>query len=106
MNKSFKHFYNLSKSPEDLFEGTFNKFYNRKHFGDIDKEMIKQQQLDWFNKLRVIIENRDLECLIDAICHRNNKVSRELFEKLTGVEVRKNTSKKIREKLIEYCKEV
>jgi hypothetical protein len=103
-NNSFKKFYETSKGPEYLFEKVFNKFYTRGHWGKIDRDMIRNQQWDWFNKLSIMIESKDLEGLIQSLSHRDCKVSRDMFEKLTNISLHKMKSKLVEKELTKFCK--
>lgn len=102
MNHKFKEFYFHSKS-EKTFNCIFEKWYNRGYWGKIERDRIKQQQHDWYIKLKKMIEEKDYAGILMAIENRDNKVSREMFTRLTKINVKKKTSKIIREKLKQFC---
>lgn len=98
----FKKYYNENKS-ENIFEHTFDKYYKRGHFGNINRDEIKKQQKDWFEKLKQIIEEKDFGSLMTVVEHRDSQVTRELFTKLTNINIKKLKAKIIREKLRKFC---
>ena len=98
----FKEYYKKDKD-EIIFEKTFDKYYKRGHFGEIDRETIRQQQRDWFKKLQKIIEEKDFGSLLLAVEHRDNQVTRELFTKITKINIKKQKAKIIKEKLRKFC---
>lgn len=98
----FKNYYNEQKD-DILFEKTFDKFYKRGHFGKINRDEIRTQQKDWFEKLKNIIQEKDYGSLLTVIGHRDNQVTRELFTKLTKINIKKKKINLIKEKLKEYC---
>ena len=102
VRKSFKDFYTNEKH-EMMFEKTFSKYYKRGHWGEMRKELIREQQKDWWEKLKNLIEEKDYGSLLMAVGHRKNKVSREMFSKLTGINIKQKTTKIIKETLREYC---
>jgi len=100
--RSFKQFYRQEKE-EKIFEKTFEKFYKRGHFGKIKKDLIRGQQKDWYDKLKNLIDDRDYGSLLMAVGHRKNKVSRELFSRLTGINIKQKTTKIIEKTLKDFC---
>jgi len=102
MSLSFKRFYE-EEHHKIIFEKTFNKYYNRGHWGKIDRGEIHQQQSDWFEKLKMIIEEKDYGSLIDVLGHRDNKVTRELFSRVTRINIKKAKTQLVKEKLHEFC---
>jgi len=99
---SFKKYYNEQKY-DVIFEKTFDKFYKRGHFGKIDREEIFKQQKDWFFKLKDIIIEKDYGSLMTVVGHRDNQVTRELFTKLTKINIKKKKVDYIKERLKEFC---
>ena len=53
---SVKKFYYKNKDNK-LFNSIFEKWYNRGHWGNVDKEKMREQQFDWYKKLKQIIED-------------------------------------------------
>jgi hypothetical protein len=102
VRKSFKNFY-IHEKHEYIFEKIFNKYYKRGHWGEMREDLIREQQKDWWEKLKGLIENRDYGSLYMAVNHRKNMVSREMFSKLTGINIKQKTSKIIQETLQEFC---
>jgi len=102
MSLSFKKFYK-EEQHKNIFEKTFNKYYNRGHWGKITREEIYEQQKDWFNKLKMIIEEKDFGSLVDVLGHRDNKVSRELFSRVTRINIKKAKTQLVKEKLHDFC---
>ena len=98
----FKKYYTEQKD-DIIFEKTFDKFYKRGHFGKIDRKEICKQQKDWFLKLKDIINEKDYGSLMTVVGHRDNQVTRELFTKLTKINIKKKKVNYIKEKLKEYC---
>lgn len=104
MAYKFKEFYFKSKD-EKTFNIIFEKWYNRGHWGVIDKQKIKTQQYDWYMKLKKMINEKDYGSLLMSVEHRQNKVSREMFSILTNINIKKKTTKIIKEKLKDFCLE-
>lgn len=98
----FKEYYKEEKD-ENIFENTFNKFYKHGHFGCVDKDEIREQQKDWFFKLKTIIEEKDYGSLMTVVGHRDSKLTREWFTKLTKINIKKKKVAIIKEKLKEFC---
>ena len=98
----FRNYYNKRKY-DVIFENTFDKFYKRGHFGKIDRDIIHEQQKGWFLKLKDIINEKDYGSLMTVVGHRDNQVTRELFSKITKINIKKKKVKYIKEKLREYC---
>ena len=100
--RGFKDFYKKEKE-ELFFEKVFEKYYNRGHFGKINKKLIKEQQHDWYKKLKKLINEKDHQGLMLALGERKNKISRELFQKLTGLRIKSKTTKVIEQILEDFC---
>jgi len=100
--QGFKEFYKKEKE-EHFFDKVFEKYYNRGHFGKIEKKLIREQQHDWFKKLKILINERDFQGLMLALGERKNKISRELFQKLTGLKIKAKTTKIIEQTLEDFC---
>jgi hypothetical protein len=104
MNNKFKDFYFKSKS-EKTFDTIFEKWYSRGYWGNVEKEKIKEQQHDWYTKLKKIIEERDYSGILLVIENRENKVTRDMFTKLTKISIKKKKTEIIREKVRKFCEE-
>ena len=81
----FKTFLKTQNSSE-LFESTFEKYYSRGYFGSIDKNEIKEQQRDWFDKFNFILEEGDLGMVISSLQSRDN-ICRDWFSNIYKVDV-------------------
>jgi hypothetical protein len=102
LRTKFKDFYFSSKDKK-TFNTIFEKWYNRGHWGKINKEQIKKQQYDWYTKLKKMIKERDYDSILMSVENRQNKVSREMFSKITNINIKKKAGKIIRKKLKEFC---
>lgn len=103
MNK-FKSFFEINFKYQDLFETSFEKLYSKNYFGTIDKNEAKARLTDWFTQFIVMIEQKDEDELIFALCTANSKESRLWFEALTGFNIKNETNKVIKDKVTEYCR--
>lgn len=100
---SFSDFYK-NKKYDKIFEKTFDKFYKRGHFGDIERDVIRKQQKEWFLTFKQIIEEKDFGSILDVVKDRDhNQVTREFFTRLTKINIKKKKIKYIKEKLKEFC---
>ena len=98
----FREYYLLEVKIDDIFEKSFQKFYRKGFFGNIEESLVKQTQRLWYEKLvRFIIEKnyKELELAIGSI---ENKISREYFSAFTGVNVKHKTKKDTLELLKNY----
>jgi hypothetical protein len=98
----FSEYYKEQKD-DIIFEKTFDKFYKRGHYGKMDRVEICTQQKEWFLKLKTIIQEKDYGSLMTVVGHRNSQVTRELFSKLTKINIKKKRAEYIKERLKEYC---
>ena len=83
----FKEFYVMS-NDEKTFNKVFEKFYARGYFGKIDKELVKENQKDWFKQFSSFLEHRDEKEVLLSLLHKENKITREYFTEITGVDVK------------------
>lgn len=73
---------------QQIFEDVFNRFYNNGYFGTVDIDLIKNKQMDWFYTLLDLINNRSKMDLLIILLSANNKISREWFYLITGLDIR------------------
>lgn len=95
---NFREFYYKRKDIL-LFNSVFEKWYNKKYWGEIDKDRIKKQQFDWFLKLKKIIECKDYDSLVFAIGNFENNVTRELVSKLIKINIKRVSVDIIKERI-------
>lgn len=92
---NFKIYYNLTKNETTKFESVFEYYYNRGFFGSIDKNDIKHQQLIWCSKIKKFIKDKNTDELIRALANRENVLSREFFNIITGYNIKYETKQKL-----------
>lgn len=101
----FKNYYNKIKK-EEIFEKVFKKYYNRGHWGNIEETELKEHQKNWYKKLCYLIDNKDKEALEFFLCEKeDNTVTKDLFSKLTLINVKRRSIKRIKSLLMEFCKD-
>jgi hypothetical protein len=98
----FKTFYQLDTKEQEIFEDVFNNYYQKGYFGDIDREEIKTNQQEWFEKFNHFIKEKNANELALALANKENKLSREWFTQITELNVRYKTKEKILEIIKEY----
>lgn len=92
----FKFFYQISKDYEtESFDKVFEKYYEAGYFGDIDKEEIREHQKEWFNTLNRLIEERNGFELYESLSPLENKISREYFSEMTGINIKYETKESV-----------
>lgn len=96
----FKTFVKSQNNHTNIFESIFEKYYTKGYFGSIDKDMIKEQQLDWFDKFLLIIEEGDISNLMSTLSSRDNCCTREWFSSMYAVDIREMGKKELLETLI------
>ena len=84
----FRNYYKLQQDYKHIFEEIFEQYYSKGYFGDVSKDEIKEIQYKWFKRVVTLLEYNDKEKLIPFITNHNNKLSREYFTKLTGVNIK------------------
>jgi hypothetical protein len=88
---SFKDYYAYTF----VFEEVFERYYKKGYFGSIDKELIKEDQKDWFDKfVRMLVEKRT-ESLTSILGSYENKISREYFGGITNIDIKYKTREDI-----------
>jgi hypothetical protein len=95
----FKQFLKTQNNNLEIFESTFEKYYSKGYFGNINKETIKTQQLDWFDKFLLIIEEGDKSMLTSILSSRDHCCTREWFSSIYKVDIRELGKKEILEEL-------
>lgn len=101
-NNKFKEFY-FKQKQEKVFENVFEKWYSLGYWGSIDKDKIKNQQHSWYQRLIKLIKEKDYHSLLLSVENRDNKVTREMFSKLTNIDIKKKKIEYIKEKLRDFC---
>jgi hypothetical protein len=100
----FKNFFELKYKYQDLFDSTFEKLYNKKYFGDIDKDEVRFRLTDWFIEFVDIVENKMEEELVISLCTKKSKENHLWFEAMTGYNLKNETNKVIKNTVSEYCR--
>lgn len=95
---TFKNFYYSSKNNKmDIFESVFEKYYSKGYFGKLDRQQIKEQQLSWFNKFLIIIEEGDKDAINQILENRDNLVSRDWFSQIYKEDILEKSRQEIKE---------
>lgn len=77
---TFKNFYYSNKDNKfNIFESVFEKYYSKGYFGKLDRQIIKEQQMSWFKKFLLILEENDKDTIKFILNNRDNVMSREWF---------------------------
>jgi hypothetical protein len=92
----FKRFLN---DNNNLFESVFEKYYINGFFGNIDKQVIKEQQISWCVKICSLIESKDINSLVDCLESRDAKTSREWVSKIISNDILVDSRQLINDKL-------
>ena len=93
---TFKNFYYSSKNNKmDIFESVFEKYYSKGYFGKLDRTIIKEQQLSWFKKFTLILEEGDKESLNYILANRDNLVSRDWFSQIYKEDIMEKSRQEI-----------
>lgn len=95
----FKTFVKSLNNNSIIFESTFEKYYSKGYFGNISKEIIKEQQLDWYDKFLLIIEEGDITNLMSTLSSRDNCCTREWFSSMYTIDIREMGKKELLETL-------
>ena len=98
---SFLSFYNINRKDK-IFERTFNKFYNAGHFGKIDKTLIENDQKEWFNKLVVLIQEKNHDELFAVMESFESKFSRECFDRIMGSKIKYKDRNVVKEEIQKF----
>ena len=101
---SFKHFYYKNiKDKSIIFESVFENLYEKGYFGNLNKDIIKTQQKSWFDKLLMIIDEGDEECLMNVLHNRDN-VSRQWVSRIYGEDITELSRNEIKDFLKKVIK--
>lgn len=98
---SFLSYYNIQKK-DAIFESVFEKYYSAGYFGDINKDIIKSDQYEWFNRLVQLIQNKNSNELYAVMESFENKFSRECFDSIIGSSIKYKSRKDIRTTIEKY----
>lgn len=80
---TFKNFYYSNKDNKfNIFESVFEKYYSKGYFGKLDRQIIKEQQMSWFKKFLLILEENDKDTIKFILNNRDNVMSREWFSQI------------------------
>jgi hypothetical protein len=84
-----------------VFHSNFVRgFYGR----GVSRTSLEKQQYEWFLKIKNLIEDKNYSELIFILTEsQNNKVSKEFFTRLTGIDLNRKSEKNIHEILMELC---
>lgn len=97
---TFKNFYYSSKNNKmDIFESVFEKYYSKGYFGKLDRTIIKEQQLSWFKKFTLILEEGDKDSLNYILANRDNLVSRDWFSQIYKEDIMEKSRQEIEESI-------
>jgi predicted NUDIX family NTP pyrophosphohydrolase len=95
---NFSEFYYEHKDLRS-FNNIFEKWYSKKYWGEIEKNKIKKQQLEWYLKLKKIIEEKDVDGLFFVVSNWENCVTRDLVSEMLGINIKRGTVDLIKERI-------
>jgi hypothetical protein len=98
----FKEFYQLKTTHKKIFDVIFEKYYKKGYFGDVKKELIIEQQKKWFGVFCNIINEKDKNDLIDILCNSKNKITKEWFTELSGIDIKHKNKIDIKKSIKEF----
>lgn len=84
----FRQFYMLENKSQQIFQKTFDKWYDKGFYGEVDRETLRESQRAWFEKFITFIESKNMFELGKALLNTENKVTREWFSEITGFNVK------------------
>ena len=87
----FKQFYSLSVTHKEIFDIIFEKYYSKGYFGDIDKKIVIEQQKNWYKCFIQLIKEKNLDELKYILLNSENKLSRDWFIEMTGIDIKYKT---------------
>lgn len=85
----FTEYYDLNKKYMIIFNEIFETYYEKGYFGVVSKAEIKASQSKWFRKLVDAVESKQDKLLEPFIVNYNNKVTREYYSKIIGVNLKR-----------------
>ena len=98
---SFLSFYNIQRKDR-IFENVFKKFYKNGYFGSINEQLIKEDQREWFEKLVVLIKEKDGDELYAVMESFESKFSRECFDKIVGSKIKYKDKTAVRDEIKKF----
>lgn len=103
--KSFKLYMDSLKGDKQLFETVFEESYKKGFFGyDMDKDDIRDAQFRWFKTFKKLLESKNYDSLVCVLLRSdNNRVTKEWFSRLTGVDISRKSVQFIEQCVREYC---
>lgn len=99
----FKRYIDLSSN--NLFESVFERYYSNGFFGNIDKKVIKEQQIQWCMKICKLVESADIDTLCECLESRDAKTSREWVSVIIATDILADSRSDIRSKLSKILSE-
>lgn len=101
---SFKHFYYRNITDKSIiFESVFETYYEKGYFGKLDKETIKTQQKSWFDKLIMLLDEGDQDCLFNVLQNRDN-ITRQWVSRIYGEDITESSRQEIKDFLEKVIK--
>jgi predicted AAA+ superfamily ATPase len=93
----FKEFYKAKYDEKtEIFESVFEKNYAKGCFGNIKKDVIKEQQFNWFNKFQMILEEREIPNILSILANRDNVCTREWFSRIYNTDILEKSREEIK----------
>lgn len=71
-----------------VFESVFDRYYSKGYFGSIDRELIKESEKSWFDRIHTFINTKNLTELEHILLNYENKIAREYFTEITKVDIK------------------
>ena len=95
---TFKNFYYSHKdNKSNIFESVFEKYYSKGYFGKLDRQIIKEQQMSWFKKFLLILEEKDKDTIKYILNNRDNIVTRQWFSQIYKEDIVEKSRQEIEE---------
>lgn len=98
----FREYYILEVKVNDVFDKSFDKFYKKGFFGNIDEELVRKEQKIWYQKLVKFIIEKNQKELNMALGSIENKLSRHYFSSFTGFNINHKTKADVLEIIEKY----
>ncbi len=96
----FKEYYECTLA----FDKVFERYYARGYFGTINKEEIKESEKIWFDKFTKMLLEKHVEYMKYILGNYENKLSREYFTEITGIDVKYKSKEDINSILEKHFK--
>ena len=101
---SFKHFYYRNITDKSIiFESVFETYYEKGYFGKLDKDVIKSQQKSWFDKLIMLLDEGDQDCLFNVLQNRDN-ITRQWVSRIYNEDITESFRQEIKDFLEKVIK--